>query len=277
MAEALDQARWVEDKTAQCMKDQGFDYTPALPTIQTGLIEDYRPDDRDWISSHGYGVTNTNSPPTTVVDTSDSGPDPNAAYVASLSPAEKDAYSNTLSYSNPSPFYPDLPPLPESKIGNYGNGCHGWAEYQWVVEHPSFAPWSQGSQFQPLYDAIDTFYADLGMTTEGTPEPFETAWAQCMAAAGRPGYTRQREARDQFMADYNAVATSTGLYPAEEADWSQKEIALALDDLNCRESTNYTAQQQASQRAAEEQFVTDHRSEFAALKLAAEQAQASHH
>jgi hypothetical protein len=264
LARADEQERWNQDQIARCMKDQGFDYTPRTPSIT--FFDELKPDDRTWVAEHGYAVTTTNNPR----KSSAPAPDPNADYVASLSAAESRAYYEALQSAAWSTLYSDAPSMP--KDGLWYPGCNGWALYRWSLAHPTFDPQAQ-DEFTPLFEAIDAFYASLDETPDGVPAPYETAWAQCMTVAGYPDYDFQRDARAQFQDAYwQAEAVAGGTSAEDEARWAHKEIDLALTDLDCRESTNYTKQQQAAQWAAEAQFVADHKGEFAALKLAAEQA-----
>ena len=58
---------------------------------------------------------------------------------------------------------------------------------------------------------------------------------------------------------------------AEMDALGEKEIALALVDLDCREQTDYRERQADVQRQVEEQFIADHKAELDALVAASEQ------
>lgn len=108
-------------KTAQCMLEEGFEYTP----IDTGSIVSFGPGSDDlpyyseeWVAKYGFGVSTQRFPQSMVgpdlVGMPDppfsEGPsrldDPNQAYVESLSEAEREVYYATL-YGEGPDFGPD--------------------------------------------------------------------------------------------------------------------------------------------------------------------------
>ena len=96
MARFENEARRVEELTAQCMAEQGFEYLPRAPS-QRGRTNpifdpdlDFRPWDRDWVAIHGFG--NDLRLPLFGAGEAPDALDPNAAVRAHMSEAEEEAW-----------------------------------------------------------------------------------------------------------------------------------------------------------------------------------------
>jgi hypothetical protein len=270
-ARLLAQETRVADLTAQCMKAQGFDYVPYLGSFGGGGDgPDVHLDDRAWVTQHGYGIMDglyLQPAPAAMLA------DPNMAHRATLSPAEQEAWDTALfdrrGYSSR-----DQSSLQTGQQEPYEwqrAGCMGSAQHQWEVENPTQSSDVMRAEFSPLFDAIDTFYATWDQDASHGPLPFDVAWVDCMTATGFPGYERQLDAFNQFQAQELEHASTNGFGPAETQEWKDREVALALADLDCRTSTNYQALRQKAQWAAEAQFVADHQQDLNALRARVEQ------
>lgn len=94
-----------------------------------------------------------------------------------------------------------------------------------------------------------------------------------MADAGEPGFATQQEATDSISQELNAYYENQTEYIEDDPaldELGEREIALALVDLDCREKVDYRAQYQKVTYALEEQFVADHKAELDAFKADAE-------
>ena len=169
-------------------------------------------------------------------------------------------------------------------------GCSGRAQHEVSGEDPS-----QSEEFRPLFEAM----SELWEETASSPDmvAVDGEWATCMDAAGHPGFTTQAAAQESMYTAMNEfyessapvegeplpedadaeASASGGPSPADEPDQAaldalaEKEVALALADLDCREETDYRDRQTEVQRTAEEQFIADHKAELDALVAASEQ------
>lgn len=257
---------------AACMKEQGFEY---VPFVDVGAPADpgsdpWRPEDRDWVEKYGYGLTQSPylelpQPETTAAV------DPNEAYVETLTDAERRAYDEARNGK------PDVAPEGESDGGApewrwQDAGCFGRAAH----EVDGDDPWQQPEN-QQLVAAFRKFF-DQRQSLPGLAE-LDARWAACMAEAGQTGFAKQSDAQD-------SISTLTDRYweqrsddsddrgTMKDPDWealADQEVSLALIDLTCREQVDYRQQQLRIQFAAEEQFLTDHAEELAALKSRLEQ------
>ena len=276
-----EQNRKIEELVAQCMTEQGFEYVPNNPVVDTPVpIDDsenmWRPDDRDWVEKYGYGAVNNpwqeegNGPqpmpePTMPVD-------PNQQYVENLTEAEQQAFYEAL-YGKP------IEPRPGEDDVQYdwrNQGCYGAAQHEVNGDNP----WDL-QENKAIIEAINTFYE----TVQNNPEfaKLDADWAACMTEAGFGGFAKQYDAQDSIYQLINkyweGVPQTDGemdpnlgtVKDPEFAKIADQEIPLALADLTCREKTDYRQQQLRIQFTAEEQFIADHKEELDAMKARAEQ------
>lgn len=275
-----EEQRKQEELVAECMAKEGFEYTPSTSTggaISTGEDVEWEPDKREWVEKYGYGMVN--SPfSTEAAQPMEEYVDPNQEYLDSLSESERNAFFETA-YG--------VPPT-EEEMGEDGtyeynwenSGCQGWAQHELQGDDP----W-QSDEFAELRDKMN----ELWTTAQDAPEykTLNADWASCMADGGEPGFTAQPDAAQSisdaqskiFEAAYGDGTTEidpeTVGDPSnspEMKELGEKEIALALVDLGCREKTNYTEESLKIQFALEEKFIKDNKAELEAFKAAAEQA-----
>lgn len=258
------QQQEVEEFVAECMTEEGFEYIPVDQSQNGAVIssgDEWDPESREWVEEYGYGAVNfpgrddQPDPGTEFVD-------PNQEYVESLSESEIAVYYETL--YGPQPTEEEL-----SEDGSYeydpeNAGCYGRAQ----LEVGGGDPYSS-EEFKPLVDAINDFYTDLG--TNPALTDLNAAWSSCMAAAGYPGFATQSDAQNSIYDELNAYYEDQTEYVEDDPaldEIQEREIALALVDLDCRESTDYRQQSLRVQFQLEEQFVQEHKAELEAFKVA---------
>ncbi|WP_407358067.1 hypothetical protein LTA6_002702 [Microbacterium sp. LTA6] len=274
-----EQNRKQEEAMAECMAEEGFEYKPNTQNNGTVFSDDggeWDPESREWVEKYGYGMVNSpwneqmeENPPEETTD-------PNADYVASLSESEQTAYYETL-YGAP----------PEEEIAEGATyeykwedaGCQGRAQHEVQGEDP----W-QSDEFTELREKMDKLWSG----TQESPEfkELNAAWAACMADAGEPGFKAQSEASmsisDEQQKIYEAAYGdgSTPVDPETVEDPSkspemkklgEREVELALKDLECRKETSYLEKSLKIQFAQEEKFIADNKADLEAFKAAAEQ------
>ena len=270
-----------QELVAQCMTEQGFEYVPFVEggiTVPDGDGGEnrWRPEDRDWVERYGYGVVHNpyqddpQPEPSPQVD-------PNQAYVESLTEAEQQAYYDAL---NGKPReVPEGDPgddVPEWKWEEAG--CFGLAYHE--IEGTD--PWQQPEN-QPIMAALQKLYEEV-QSGPGFAE-LDAEWSACLAEAGHDGFARQPDAQnsiyrltDQYWEDISARDDGSDQDPdlgtmrdPAYAALAEREIPLALADLDCREKTDYRQQQLRIRFDAEEQFIADHREELDAFRNRVEQ------
>ncbi|WP_241521915.1 hypothetical protein [Arthrobacter pityocampae] len=265
--------RQREELVAQCMTEEGFEYTPNLQSASMSMMtdgEEWDPESREWVSQYGYGMINF--PARDDMPTGDEGEyvDANADYVESLSESEQMAFNEAL---HGAPMNPEeMPEEGESMEWDWTTaGCYGWAENERGVEDPSAS-----EEHKPLMDAMTAFYEDMGSSPELAD--LDAAWSSCMADAGQPGFSAQVDAQTSINEEMNALyedagemGGETGPDEAAMEELGEKEIELALTDLECREKTDYQEKRQDVQNEQEQQFIDDHKAELEAFRADLEQ------
>ena len=255
-----------EELVAECMSEEGFEYIPNTggSSMSFGTDDAWKPDDREWVAQYGYGMINSpmsEEPPTD----QEEWVDPNQDYVMSLPESEQTAFYETL----------HGPPMPEDQMNEDGSyeydweqaGCYGWAQHEVEQKNPAMA-----DEFEPLMKAMEEFWTK---TQESNAfDEINAAWSSCMADAGHPGYDAQVDAQMEFNEELNAYYENQAEWVEDDpelAEIGEREIEVALADLDCREETDYRKVQLDIQFALEEEFIADHKADLDALKAAAEQ------
>jgi hypothetical protein len=266
-----EQQEKTEELVARCMQDQGFEYRPQTSsgTFVSSSDVEYEPDERDWVAQYGYGAVN--SPFNEEPMPEEEYVDPNADYVASLSESEQTAFYEAL--HGPTPDEDEM-----AEDGSYEYdwttaGCYGAAQHEVAGEDLS-----QSEEFTSLFAAIDELYADTA-SWPGMAE-LDGEWAACMGAAGHGGHATPMDAQnsvyDELNEIYESVGTSEDGTPTGEPDQAaldalaEREVDLALADLDCREEVDYRDRSAQISRDVEQQFIDDHQAELDALVAAAE-------
>ncbi|WP_432492855.1 hypothetical protein [Kineococcus auxinigenes] len=276
LSEAEQQARFeeqnerTEELIAQCMSEQGFEYRPNTgnASFSVGSGEEWDVESRDWVAQYGYGMVTSPGMEEAEQAPAEEYADPNADYVASLTESEQIAYGEAL--SGPMPSEEEMAAMED---GSYEwdwtkSGCQGEAQHETMGEDPL-----QGDEFKGLQEDISAFY-------EGQPSwpgmaEVDTAWSECMAAAGHSGLAVQADAQNSIIEEMNGVYET--MDPEGEVDQTaldaigEKEVELALADLDCREQTDYRSKVEDITFEQEQRFVDDHEAELDAMKAAAEQ------
>ena len=254
----------VEESTAACMREQGFDHTPRAAA--QGSPEAAADEDVDWGSlefarEYGYGIV-TN--PVTGGDALEQPVDANADYVASMSEAEEAAYFQALFGTAPELDADD----PETEDDWQDGGCAGRAQHE---ASEATAILSEPDTLG-LFDEISSLYQSV----QTGPEMAErnAAWSECFADAGHDGFTTPAEPRTAIVDQLGALyATGTGGEPDLEgaAELREEEVDTAVADLTCQRDTGYVQALEAVQFPAEERFIETHRAELDAMVEAAAQ------
>lgn len=263
-----EQQEQIEELVAACMTDEGFEYIPVDQSQNGGIIfsgDEWKPDDREWVEQYGYGAVNYPGRDTPV-DPDQEFVDPNQDYVMSLSESEQAAYYETL--YGPQPTEEELNSDGGYEYDPENAGCYGSAQ----VEVQGTDPYS-AEEHKPVMEAINEFYT--GVQNDPALAELNAAWSSCMADAGFSGFATQPDAQNSIYDEINEYYESQ-TEPVEDdpelAAIGEREIELAVPDLECREQTDYRQESLRIQFELEEKFVQEHKAELEALKAALEQA-----
>lgn len=267
---AIAQANRVEEITAECMAELGFDYTPvdqAQGFVDSGVELDVEWGTREFAEQYGYGIT---TDPWSSVDEEQHAMewvDPNQEYVEAMSETEQQAYYEAL-WGNPVWEDEDGEPL---EYDWTQHGCQGKAQ------HEVYEGGDATAEFADLEAEMNALWESI----EADPRraELESEWAACMADAGHTGYTRVGEPEERLSEEFNSLWEE--LSPGPEADeeaWLElekqveqrrkeltpRELELAQVDFTCRDEVDYDDQQVKIAHEYEQRFVDEHRAELEA-------------
>jgi len=291
--------RWREEFIAACMAEQGFTYYPRLHTRPTVVIsEGPARGTREFAERYGFGFAAGNMGGGEVSRTAliSTGDDPNWSVINSMSDAEWEAWSYELTGEVLSGRT-----LPSGAFGT-SSSCSGqaWESFQPQVMSEFMALSGEVSWFG---HSIQTHPQMLALTSEWTAclaekgyplrlrdpiqllESLNREWDQLRQADpinegmrtwdwetepdGPPGWwPRDDDLVRARVADPDAAAA----WQATRDELAAREMALALADVDCRESLDFDARALVINHQLQQEFVDRNRDELEAWAAAAEAA-----
>ncbi len=275
----------MEEIIAECMAEQGFDYTPVDynqgggPVVidgDDGIEEEWGT--LEFAKKWGYGATTNpwGEPSEEPID--DPGEvwiDPNQEYVESMSESEQQAYSTALYGEQWNMEWTE-----EMESGEYvwdwtTAGCSGRAQHE---------------VYGDGFGATDNEFADLeaemqlmweAMSSDPRLTEVASEWAGCMAEAGYPGLNEIYDAENLIYEQVNAIwenAYADMPPDASDEDWraveasvqselatiTPEEIKTATDDYTCRDRVRYNQTQVEVNIDHQQRFYDLHKDELIA-------------
>ncbi len=282
-----EQEKKREELIAQCMADEGFEYTPN--SSDNGMVVMSSDDQegpawgsREFAEQYGYGTIDWPGMEDTEQEPGVDYVDPNSDYVESLSQSEQEAYWVALhgeqqftEAEGDSDLDFEEDPDIEGEEYEYrweDNGCWGWADNEVTMNSPENATadmW-EDPEFEDLFAEMESLWT----ATEEDPAYRQIAadWASCMAESGFPGMTSKYAAQESLWEDqenlYNPTGSEDGWQepdPSALEEFKAKEKKLAIADWDCADKTNYVERQRDIQFKKEEAFVQKWRDQLDAL------------
>ena len=240
--------KWFEKKEqaiSECMKEQGFTYTPTpanemldIPSAEESAM----PPTREWVAEHGYGMVEFALRQHDDTTTSD----PDTEYRKSLSDSEQAAWEKAYTGASA-----DINSSPEEQTWE-DQGCSGKAEHELT----------KGGPRPPILDEASAF------RTTALTDPKIVAilddWSACMSDAGYPGqphkgWTGDMDAKIQAFMDEHRDATASD--PAVTALKAQ-EITIALADWDCADKVDLDTRTFDALTDLEKDFIAEHQGEL---------------
>lgn len=268
-----EQQKQVEVAVAQCMKEEGFEYTPV--DYDSGSISFVSSDDYEetqtvsYAKKYGYGVFSYPEEETPVEDTPEEEfNDPNQEYIESLSEDEQADFYSTLYGPGPDEN------LSEEEMDAWysdpaNQGCYGAAQNKAYETESNFY---ESPQAQDFFDLHSEFFNTIEENTKVVE--LNDAWAQCISEKGY-NFSSPSEAMDSVYAVnesfYTDVVNEDGSIepnaqeyqepnPDELEEAKENEISLATADFECQEKLDYRKKKTAVQWELEEQFIKENES-----------------
>ena len=270
------QMREVEEITAECMSEQGFEYTPVdwSSQMEMGSSDEleFEWGTIEFAKEYGYGVT-TNPWGETEEAPADGEAeeefvDPNQERVEAMTETERAAYELAL--------YGEMTEPVEGEEYEYDwetAGCSGKAQHE-VYENTGM----DEDKFTSLQDEMNAMWEASAADPRLTELNGE--WSSCMADAGYPNLAAIGDAENAFYDETNALWENA--YPTEGAEEmtaedyeaieesiqgelakiTPREIETATADFTCREEVDYDKVQQEVSFEYQQEFVDAHREEL---------------
>lgn len=291
--EANAQQMQVEELIAQCMNDEGFEYTPVDWGAMGGGGEYVPPVGEDgeelqwgtleFAKKYGYGQTTNpwgDAASTLPVDPGTGGEwvDPNQEYLDSMSETERMAYQEAL--------YGVQPEFTEEADWENWNptweeqGCQGYANHE-VFGDQMYGGDPEENEWADLEAEMQTMYESM----ESDPRITEAvaSWASCLADAGYPGFATIYDAENSISEKVQAIyedndpwkdlgpdATQED-YDAAQAEMTRLtaeitplEIELATADFTCRDEVKYQEIYNQVNLDLQQQFYDAHKADLEA-------------
>lgn len=250
------QALHVEDLVAACMKREGFEYTPELGNGSRYSTENaLQVQDEAWVSQNGYGIV-------AAAPASGGEPElsPNEERLQSLTEAEVAAYVEQLYGTD----FSD-PDAEQAALHGEASGCWGSARAEAAIESELV---SDRPQYASLIERLNEMY--IGLRDDPMVQAAELDWAECMADAGYADFSARSESYRSISDELALLiepnpAAETDEEPTSEsavAELKQREVEIALSDLDCMRETDYTERTNDVSSALEAQFVNDNKVEL---------------
>jgi len=296
--------RWREEFIAACMAEQGFTYYPRLQIPLTVTVSDGPAQGtREFAERYGFGFATNNVRGGGYIGTTaeiDTETEPNQSLIEAMSDAEWEAWSYAM--------WGEVSEWRSLMFGNFGLGssCNRKAWETFIpMEMPEFRALS--TEISIFNHAIQTNPQMLALAREWTEclaeqghpirlrdpiqlweslnrewrgvedlDPtmrFMAAWDWDTYPDGPPdwdwgpgGWDRLRDAMPRLEPDAWAA------YIAAQAEFETREMALALADVDCRESLDFDARALVINHQLQQEFVDRNRDELEAWAAAAEAA-----
>lgn len=247
------QDRAMQESIAACMAEAGFEYRLDLGSLMAVEIDDAG--SRERAAEWGWGLTTHDPASTTVTTPAD---DPNAELLATMSPAEVQAWDEAL--------FGDM-----AEVSGDGED---WAAHAGCAGRAHLELQAAGGRADPTYEAlaaeIERIDAEV-VPNDPAVAAADAEYAGCMADAGFPGLTDGRGAWEWWFAEVQARESElagggpgidAALLDAAYLEWADEERALAVADWDCRDEIGYDAVVARVRNAAQAEYVEAHRDEL---------------
>lgn len=284
--EEAERQREVEEVVAACMGEEGFEYLPAVFDGGTSMVvEDDDWGNEEWTAQYGYGVTTDPWMDEQPVEPEEEWVDPNQDYVDSMSALEQEAYFEAL--HGPTTIDEDwVEGDPEPEYNWEEAGCYGRAQNEVYEESDPASQMWQDPAFAEFFAATEKLYED----TQRDPRVAElnAEWVECMDEAGTTGVTSPDTAQEAIWEEYNRMyEEADAQIDWENLDWEslgenadpvrelmdeaglaelrEREIAMAVADLACKEELDLESRHLAIQFELEKELVETYRTDIEAI------------
>lgn len=225
-----------EERIAQCMHDQGFDYVPTPAAVEPTLQAE---DARDFAARWGYGISTAPAPPV--------GPE-----APPTSEAEQEAYDTAL--------HGEWTALEEDGLPPGLGGC--WEEAN--AARGGNPEDVAAAQTAGLAEELETLEMQIAVDARVMDQ--NRTWSVCMADAGFDVGTPADAPEAAILGGQEIVNAATDAEePQVMADVQDLERRIALADLACQDDVDLTGTERRVRAEHEAAFVDQHGPEVESL------------
>lgn len=239
----LTRERKRQELIAVCMAAEGFDYSQRTPEEAFGEAMEWLPSNRDWVAKYGYQRTTIDEVPVASPRKPDDVNDARNKALAGMSQSQRQAYGNAEKKC-------------ETDIADQLQQQEKGAS----VDMSAFGGLRQDINAMRNRILIDTRLLEAAQR-----------WSHCVADTGYPGLENPDDAATQI--DSQLIALGAQDAPGSEyrgplpkvrtiEELKKVELALAVADFDCKDSTGYRKIETDVRLEYENKFVADHKAEL---------------
>lgn len=273
-AESEQRRREMEQRTAECMAEQGFEYTPRDPSDRPDVVTEHPREELgedEFREQYGYGISTWRPEPDERPEPPEPPEDPNRQRLQDMEPAQREAYEKALHGERPDP---EELRQADGPVEFEPGGCRAEAREAVMGDR------------QQLHQELQPELEELRQAVESDPRLVEAreGWVRCMRDRGRDVSERsdaQRliheamsELREAAMPDdvdmpdpEEASREELESFEPPEPDFDeaalqelqQRELDMAADDHECAQEHDLEQVQQEVRAEHESEFIDEHR------------------
>lgn len=270
--------RRVEELTAECMRDEGFEYVPqTLDDLEAGFVDEaFSLEPEEFVKRYGYGISTV-----TFGGEGDEYQDPNEEIRKSLSGSAREAYERAL-WGDVEGFEVSIDAEAEPEdvvIDPEDMGCSGKAAAE-VHGETGLTVFESNPGEDQLFRDIETLEDRFRRDPRIVAATAD--WAECMADNGFPDFKEPQEAENAVFdrmaalqgwdSESDEAGESTGgsvvvggsdqdVDPEQLKKLQEYEVGVATADYACQ-LKHYQETHDEVAHEMEQQFVDDHREEL---------------
>lgn len=212
----------IEELTAECMAELGFQYTPVDYSSQGGMVVSSEADDIPWdtlefAEQYGYGATTNpwGDEQPLPEETGEEWVDPNQEYVETMSETEQQAYWEAL-YGVQN--FDETDPEAEYEYNWEDAGCQGAASNE---VYGDMGMGGSDDEFTALQEDMNAMW-EASMADPRIAE-LNAEWATCMADAGYAGLAEPADAQNLIYEKTNAIYEDAYADLDPNGEWTEED------------------------------------------------------
>ena len=236
--------RLSQELTAICMAEQGFVYRPMTRVTTVTLLEGPARGSREFAERFGFGISHRGALPGSQSSVTSEEIDPNREYVAAMSETELRAWQLAL--------WGDWDTWPADGVADE-NTVLGCMSSAWDTLNADNNP-----EFAAIRAEIDIFFT--AVTSDPRMTALDQEWSACMHNLSYSGWQSPIHLENSLLEEWLTLFTDF----AASLQFNDREIAVAVADVTCREQVDYELRARAINFELQHNFVAANLTELEA-------------